>query len=207
MPTNLYGRNDNFHLENSHVLPALLRRFHEAKVNKLVNVVVWGSGSLLREFLHVDDLADAVVFLLENYSELEYVNVWSGKEVRIKELAELVNELWGLKGSWFGIRVSRMGHRGSLWIIRRLLDLVGHQRFRSEVVLLIPTKCGEIWKAIVQAYGTLFSFLYFIIMVSAQLASTSSTSVTPGILDAEHAQKMPNALGVDYLTSNDTVPC
>ncbi|KAF3668231.1 GDP-L-fucose synthase 1 [Capsicum annuum] len=150
MPTNLYGRNDNFHLENSHVLPALLRRFHEAKVNKLVNVVVWGSGSLLREFLHVDDLADAVVFLLENYSELEYVNVWSGKEVRIKELEELVNELWGLKGSWFGIRVSRMGHQGSLWIIRRLLDLVGHQRFRSQMVLLIPTKCGEIWKAIVQ---------------------------------------------------------
>ncbi|PHU11105.1 putative GDP-L-fucose synthase 2 [Capsicum chinense] len=98
MPTNLYGRNDNFHPENSHVLPALLRRFHEAKVNGLDEVVVWGSGSPLREFLHVDDLADAVVFLLENYSDLEHVNVGSGKEVSIKELAELVKEVVGFKG-------------------------------------------------------------------------------------------------------------
>ncbi|KAM3336904.1 putative GDP-L-fucose synthase 2 [Capsicum galapagoense] len=98
MPTNLYGRNDNFHPENSHVLPALLRRFHEAKVNGFDEVVVWGSGSPLREFLHVDDLADAVVFLLENYSDLEHVNVGSGKEVSIKELAELVKEVVGFKG-------------------------------------------------------------------------------------------------------------
>lgn len=98
MPTNLYGTNDNFHPENSHVLPALLRRFHEAKVNKLDKVVVWGTGSPLREFLHVDDLADAVVFLLENYSDLEHVNVGSGKEVSIKELAELLKEVVGFKG-------------------------------------------------------------------------------------------------------------
>ncbi|KAL3331717.1 hypothetical protein AABB24_032365 [Solanum stoloniferum] len=98
MPTNLYGTNDNFHPENSHVLPALLRRFHEAKVNNLDKVVVWGTGSPLREFLHVDDLADAVVFLLENYSDLEHVNVGSGKEVSIKELAELVKEVVGFKG-------------------------------------------------------------------------------------------------------------
>ncbi|XP_027069727.1 putative GDP-L-fucose synthase 2 [Coffea arabica] len=98
MPTNLYGPNDNFHPENSHVLPALLRRFHEAKVRGDERVVVWGSGTPLREFLHVDDLADAVVFLLENYSGLEHVNVGSGKEVSIKELAELVREVVGFEG-------------------------------------------------------------------------------------------------------------
>ncbi|XP_057787807.1 putative GDP-L-fucose synthase 2 [Salvia miltiorrhiza] len=98
MPTNLYGPNDNFHPENSHVLPALLRRFHQAKLSKLENVVVWGSGTPLREFLHVDDLADAIVFLLEKYSGLEHVNVGSGKEVSIKELAELVKEVVGYQG-------------------------------------------------------------------------------------------------------------
>lgn len=98
MPTNLYGPNDNFHPENSHVLPALMRRFHEAKVKGAKEVVVWGSGSPLREFLHVDDLADGVVFLMENYSGLEHVNVGSGKEVTIKELAELVKEVVGFEG-------------------------------------------------------------------------------------------------------------
>ncbi|KAL2502418.1 putative GDP-L-fucose synthase 2 [Forsythia ovata] len=98
MPTNLYGPNDNFHPDNSHVLPALLRRFHEAKVNNVAEVVVWGSGKPLREFLHVDDLADAVVFLMENYSGLEHVNVGSGKEVSIKELAELVKDVVEYKG-------------------------------------------------------------------------------------------------------------
>ncbi|KAL3746191.1 hypothetical protein ACJRO7_015184 [Eucalyptus globulus] len=98
MPTNLYGPNDNFHPENSHVLPALMRRFHEAKVNGAKEVVVWGTGSPLREFLHVDDLADAVVFLMEKYSGLGHVNVGSGKEVTIKELAELVKEVVGFEG-------------------------------------------------------------------------------------------------------------
>ncbi|KAL5699136.1 GDP-L-fucose synthase [Ranunculus cassubicifolius] len=98
MPTNLYGPNDNFHPENSHVLPALMRRFHQAKVDNAKEVVVWGSGSPLREFLHVDDLADAVVFMLEKYSGLEHVNVGSGKEVTIRELAELVKEVVGFQG-------------------------------------------------------------------------------------------------------------
>ncbi|KAM7250427.1 hypothetical protein ACFE04_022310 [Oxalis oulophora] len=98
MPTNLYGPNDNFHPENSHVLPALMRRFHEAKVNNAKEVVVWGTGSPLREFLHVDDLADAVVFLMEKYSGLQHLNVGSGKEVTIKELAELVKEVVGFDG-------------------------------------------------------------------------------------------------------------
>ncbi|KAF2321597.1 hypothetical protein GH714_000576 [Hevea brasiliensis] len=93
MPTNLYDPNDNFHPENSHVLPALMRRFHEAKVSGAKEVVVWGTGSPLREFLHVDDLADAVVFLMESYSGLEHVNVGSGKEVTIRELAESMKEV------------------------------------------------------------------------------------------------------------------
>lgn len=98
MPTNLYGPNDNFHPENSHVLPALMRRFHEAKVNGAKEVVVWGTGSPLREFLHVDDLADAVVFMMDKYEGLEHLNVGSGKEVTIKELAELVKEVVGFEG-------------------------------------------------------------------------------------------------------------
>ncbi|KAJ8425694.1 hypothetical protein Cgig2_018916 [Carnegiea gigantea] len=98
MPTNLYGPNDNFHPENSHVLPALMRRFHEAKVRGDKEVVVWGTGSPLREFLHVDDLADAVVFLMDKYSGLSHLNVGSGKEVTIKELAELVKEVVGFQG-------------------------------------------------------------------------------------------------------------
>lgn len=98
MPTNLYGRNDNFHPENSHVLPALIRRFHEAKAKNSPEVVVWGSGSPLREFLHVDDLADGLVFLMESYSGVDHVNVGSGKEVSIKELAELVKEVVGFEG-------------------------------------------------------------------------------------------------------------
>jgi GDP-L-fucose synthase len=84
MPTNLYGPHDNFHPTNSHVLPALIRRFHEAKRDGLKEVVCWGTGSPLREFLHVDDLADATVFLLNNYSDLEHVNMGSGSEVTIK---------------------------------------------------------------------------------------------------------------------------
>jgi GDP-L-fucose synthase len=98
MPTNLYGPNDNFHPENSHVLPALMRRLHEAKVNGAKEVVVWGTGSPSREFLHVDDLADAVVFMMEKYSGLEHLNAGSGKEVTIKELAESMKEVVGFEG-------------------------------------------------------------------------------------------------------------
>lgn len=102
MPTNLYGPNDNYDLNNSHVLPALLRKFHEAKVNDDKEVPVWGTGSPLREFLHVDDLAEACVFLMENYNEAGHVNVGSGEEVSIKELAELVKSIVDYKGniSW-----------------------------------------------------------------------------------------------------------
>ena len=98
MPTNLYGPNDNYHLENSHVLPALIRRFHEAKVLGLSSVTCWGDGSPMREFLYVDDLANLCVFLMNNYSGNETVNAGTGKELSIKALTELVAKIVGFNG-------------------------------------------------------------------------------------------------------------
>jgi GDP-L-fucose synthase len=99
MPTNLYGPNDNYDLNNSHVLPALLRKFHEAKENGLDEVVVWGSGTPRREFLHADDLADACVFLMNHYNEAGLVNIGVGKDISIGELAELVKDITGFEGT------------------------------------------------------------------------------------------------------------
>ena len=98
MPTNLYGINDNYHPENSHVLPALIRKFHEAKVNNNPTVNVWGSGKPLREFMFADDLADACVFLMENYNDLQFVNIGVGEDVSIRDLAELIQEVVGYEG-------------------------------------------------------------------------------------------------------------
>lgn len=98
MPCNLYGINDNFSLENSHVLPALMRKFHEAKVKNEPTVTVWGSGKPLREFLNVDDLADACLYLMDHYSGNEFFNVGSGKEITILELAEMVKKVTGYQG-------------------------------------------------------------------------------------------------------------
>ncbi|MBU3111014.1 GDP-L-fucose synthase family protein [Clostridium lacusfryxellense] len=98
MPTNLYGPNDNFDLNNSHVMPALIRKFHEAKINNESVVEVWGSGKPLREFLYVDDMADACVFLMENYDGEEHVNVGTGKELTIRQLAEMIKEVVGFTG-------------------------------------------------------------------------------------------------------------
>lgn len=98
MPTNLYGPNDNYDLMNAHVLPALLRKVHEAKVNKQPSFVVWGTGSPRREFLYVDDLAEAAVFLMKEYLHDETINVGSGQEVTIRELAETVRDVVGFKG-------------------------------------------------------------------------------------------------------------
>ena len=98
MPTNLYGPNDNFDLKNSHVLPALIRKFHEAKVNNSDVVEVWGTGTPLREFLYVDDMADACVFLMQNYDGEQHVNIGTGEEVSIRELAETVKEVVGFEG-------------------------------------------------------------------------------------------------------------
>ena len=90
MPTNLYGPNDNFDLKTSHVLPALIRKFHEAKIKGLSEVEIWGTGSPMREFLHVDDLADACLFLMKNYNKSEIINIGAGKDLTIKELAEII---------------------------------------------------------------------------------------------------------------------
>jgi len=98
MPTNLYGQGDNFDRVNSHVLPALIRRFHEAKQESTEVVTVWGSGNPKREFLHVDDLADAAVYLMQNYDEEGIVNVGVGDDISIRELAEMISEIVGYKG-------------------------------------------------------------------------------------------------------------
>jgi len=99
MPTNLYGYNDNYHPENSHVLPAMIRRFHEAKVGGKDEVVIWGSGSPKREFLFADDLAEACFFLMENYNEPEPINVGVGHDITIKELAQWVKDIIGFEGT------------------------------------------------------------------------------------------------------------
>jgi GDP-L-fucose synthase len=98
MPTNLYGPNDNYDLNNSHVLPALIRKFHTAKINNADSVEVWGTGSPMREFLHVDDLADACFFLLQNYDDEMFVNIGTGEDLTIKALAEMIKEIVGFEG-------------------------------------------------------------------------------------------------------------
>ena len=98
MPTNLYGPNDNYDLQNSHVLPALIRKFHEAKINQSPSVEVWGTGSPLREFLHVDDLAEACYFLMQQYNDKQFVNVGCGEDLSIKSLAEMIQTIVGFQG-------------------------------------------------------------------------------------------------------------
>jgi GDP-L-fucose synthase len=117
MPTNLYGPNDNFDLDSSHVLPALLRKFHEAKINSEKEVVMWGTGKPKREFLHVNDLADACVFLMNNYSESEIVNIGSGKDVSILELSNLIKKIVGFKGEIVNDKTKPDG------TLRKLLDV------------------------------------------------------------------------------------
>jgi GDP-L-fucose synthase len=98
MPTNLYGPNDNYDLQKSHVLPALIRKFHEAKKNKSPNVTIWGTGTPKREFLHVDDLADACFYLMQTYNEAGLVNIGVGEDIAIKELALLIKDIVGFEG-------------------------------------------------------------------------------------------------------------
>jgi GDP-L-fucose synthase len=98
MPTNIYGFNDNYNLQTSHVLPALIRRFHEAKVNQSEVVTCWGTGTPLREFLHADDLADACLFLMENYDEERFINIGFGSDISIRDLAELIKGIVGFPG-------------------------------------------------------------------------------------------------------------
>jgi GDP-L-fucose synthase len=99
MPTNLYGKNDNYDLEKSHVLPAMLRKFHEAKINNVPTVILWGTGAPMREFLNASDMADACVFLMNNYDESGLINIGTGKDITIKELAETIKNIVGYQGS------------------------------------------------------------------------------------------------------------
>jgi GDP-L-fucose synthase len=98
MPTNLYGPNDNYNLQNSHVLPALIRKFHEAKINNVENVTIWGTGAPMREFLHADDMAAACVYLMQNYNESGLVNIGTGEDITIKDLAIMVKNVVGYQG-------------------------------------------------------------------------------------------------------------
>ncbi|MEA2088433.1 MAG: GDP-L-fucose synthase [Patescibacteria group bacterium] len=98
MPTNLYGSNDNFDLENSHVLPALIRKFYEAKTDNKKEIILWGTGNPKREFLYVDDLADACIFLMKNYNDSEIINIGTGKDISIKELSEIIKNIIKYKG-------------------------------------------------------------------------------------------------------------
>ena len=98
MPTNMYGLNDNYHPENSHVLPALIRRFHEAKIENKEEVIIWGTGSPKREFLYADDLAEACIFLMKSYNDREIINVGCGEDISIKELAETIKSIVGYQG-------------------------------------------------------------------------------------------------------------
>jgi GDP-L-fucose synthase len=116
MPTNLYGPGDNYHLQNSHVIPAMIRKFHEGKLNKTESVEIWGSGSPLREFMFVDDLADACYFLMQHHDDKLFVNVGTAEEVSIKDLAALIKEVTGFNG---GIRFDSSKPDGSP---RKLMD-------------------------------------------------------------------------------------
>ena len=123
MPTNLYGPNDNYDLYNSHVLPALIRKFHEAKVGGLSSVEVWGTGLPYREFLHVDDLADACVFLMNNYNDVQFINIGSGVEISIKDLVGLVSSITGYTGEIYWNVDKPDGTPRKLLDVSRLGDL------------------------------------------------------------------------------------
>ena len=140
MPTNLYGPGDNFDLENSHVLPALMRKFHEAKVEGADEVTVWGTGKPRREFLHVDDLADACVFLMGNYSSAEIVNVGWGRDISITELADMIREVIGFKGKIVYDTSKPDGTPRKLLDTARLLSLIHiSEPTRPELVSRMPS--------------------------------------------------------------------
>ena len=141
MPTNLYGPGDNFNLENSHVMPALIRKFHDAKVNNMPEVEVWGTGTPKREFLHVDDMADATVFLMNNYDAEQFVNVGVGEDVSIKELAEIVKETVGFEG------VLKFDSSKPDGTPRKLLDVskLNEAGWRAKINLLEGVKSTYLW--------------------------------------------------------------
>lgn len=154
MPTNLYGPNDNYDLQNSHVLPALIRKFHEAKVKGEPFVTLWGTGSPRREFLHVDDLADACLFLMNHYDEGDIINIGTGEDLAIRDLAEVVKRIIGFEGEicWDSTKPSGTP-RKILWV-ERLHQVGWHHRIGLEEGIdttyrdfLEKTKAGSLDKA------------------------------------------------------------
>ena len=132
MPTNLYGTNDNYDLVNSHVLPAMIRKFHEAKEKGASEMTLWGTGSPKREFLHADDLAEACLFLMENYNESELVNIGTGEDVTIKNLAALVKQIVGFKGEIIWDTSKPDGTPRKLMDVSKLHGLGWHHKIALE---------------------------------------------------------------------------
>ena len=132
MPTNLYGTNDNYDLVNSHVLPAMIRKFHEAKEKSAPEMTLWGTGLPMREFLHADDLAEACLFLMENYNESELVNIGTGEDVTIKNLAALVKQIVGFKGEIIWDTSKPDGTPRKLMDVSKLHGLGWHHKIALE---------------------------------------------------------------------------
>jgi GDP-L-fucose synthase len=132
MPTNLYGPGDNFNLDTSHVLPALIRKFHTAKLAGSSEVVIWGTGTPMREFLHVDDLAAAAVFLLENYDEPEIINVGTGEDITIRQLAETVSKIAGFQGKLVFDTTKPDGSPRKLLDVTRIHQIGWHHQISLE---------------------------------------------------------------------------
>lgn len=132
MPTNLYGPNDNYDLQNSHVLPAFIRKFHEAKRDNLPAVTIWGSGTPRREFMHVDDLADACLFLMEHFDEAGFVNIGTGEEISIRDLAQCVAQIVGFEGTIHCDASKPDGTPRKLMDVRRLHSLGWKHRISLE---------------------------------------------------------------------------
>jgi GDP-L-fucose synthase len=150
MPTNLYGPNDNYDLETSHVMAALIRKFHEAKINNSPEVVVWGTGKPRREFMHVEDMADACVYLMENYdaSDIgEFVNIGIGEDVTINELAELIRDFIGYQGEIVFDRTKPDGTPRKLLDITRLRQLGWKHKIglREGIANVYTAFCKEGW--------------------------------------------------------------
>jgi len=132
MPTNLYGYNDNYHPENSHVLPALIRRLHEAKINNAAEVIIWGSGTPRREFLFADDLAEACFFLMKNYNEKELINIGTGQDLTIHELALLIKSVIGFEGNLVFDTSKQDGSPRKLMDVSKLNHLGWNYKIRLE---------------------------------------------------------------------------
>jgi GDP-L-fucose synthase len=147
MPTNLYGPNDNYDLNNSHVLPGLLRKFHEAKINNQSEVIVWGSGTPRREFLHADDMADACVFLMKNYNESGLINIGIGVDISIKELAEMIKDIVGYNGKIVFDSSKPDGTPKKLMEVSKLSSLGWRASIplRSGIELVYQEKCDSFY--------------------------------------------------------------